>query len=1134
MKKKLLSLMVALLAITAFAATMSLTMTRRAPVTELTVISEATTWDFSKLTANTSSEYYASEGIKLTDASTPTKNDEFIYANYLTTFFTADASFKADAIAFKGEYPIRKDKYSQNGILHFKTSVAGKIVVSFNDTGSSPSATAVKRYLVVNGTQTEYWTSRENNGDTPYEANLNVESGEIAVPAGDVTITGSSAIQVSKIVFTPDAGGSGDDPFKTKVDAALAAPVAGVATLTLDADYTVKSAINVPLGTQLVIDGAGHTLTLGESTNFVINDNITLKDVKIDATALTSPLIALTATPAEGTKKNQDVYTDAAATDFNLLNAVTVENVMVKNLKAEFISNSGIEWALENFTLTKSIIQLDATGKNFIAFHSAANNKSAIKNITISENTIYNINETSNAYFIRYANASNAAKAFGTNNGTSTFDYKLTKNTIINTFKAQNFGNNTPNNGKVTMEVTQNIFADVKNISKFVQGNCTKTVEKNVGWGEGQEASISDAVSAVFTVPTAALDLTAENGGIDLKAGASTLAAKYEAGDPRWKVAYVKAGFSALVAEALAGATDGKATLKLIDDYDVDAAVNVPLGTQLVIDGAGHTLTLGESTNFVINDNITLKDVKIDATALTSPLIALTATPAEGTKKNQDVYTDAAATDFNLLNAVTVENVMVKNLKAEFISNSGIEWALENFTLTKSIIQLDATGKNFIAFHSAANNKSAIKNITISENTIYNINETSNAYFIRYANASNAAKAFGTNNGTSTFDYKLTKNTIINTFKAQNFGNNTPNNGKVTMEVTQNIFADVKNISKFVQGNCTKTVEKNVGWGEGQEASISDAVSAVFTVPTAALDLTAENGGIDLKAGASTLAAKYEAGDPRWAVTYVEPASMYVFGDITENGWNSITTKMTFNAQTQAYEYDFVATKDVWFAFSDTEFAATEDNWDAVNAARYSLGDAEPTIGTAQDLVKGVDRSIKLPAGTWKASISEDKTKLTITGEAAPEPEPTYVVAGNLVSLFGAEWDGSAEANKMTKNETTGLYEITYSNVTLEAGTIEYKIVKNGSTWIPDGMGNNQTVTIPSAGTYNVTFTFNPETNEITGAATDATGINGITVDGVSGDIFSDGKPVYNLSGQRVFKGYKGIVIKNGRKIVVK
>ena len=49
-----------------------------------------------------------------------------------------------------------------------------------------------------------------------------------------------------------------------------------------------------------------------------------------------------------------------------------------------------------------------------------------------------------------------------------------------------------------------------------------------------------------------------------------------------------------------------------------------------------------------------------------------------------------------------------------------------------------------------------------------------------------------------------------------------------------------------------------------------------------------------------------------------------------------------------------------------------------------------------------------------------------------------------------------------------------------------------------------------------------------------ATGINGIYVDGAAADIFSDGKPVYNLSGQRVFKGYKGVVIKNGKKIVVK
>jgi hypothetical protein len=92
--------------------------------------------------------------------------------------------------------------------------------------------------------------------------------------------------------------------------------------------------------------------------------------------------------------------------------------------------------------------------------------------------------------------------------------------------------------------------------------------------------------------------------------------------------------------------------------------------------------------------------------------------------------------------------------------------------------------------------------------------------------------------------------------------------------------------------------------------------------------------------------------------------------------------------------------------------------------------------------------------------------------------------------------------------------------------------VKDGSTWIPDG--ENLKLNISAAGTYDVTFTFDPATNKITAEATVPTGINGIYVDGEAADIFSDGKPVYNLSGQRVFKGYKGVVIKNGKKIVVK
>lgn len=171
--------------------------------TVLQAVSDSTTWDFSKITANTENALYVKEGIQLTDESEPSKNDEVIYADYSEDLMTIDEDFNKAAIAFKGEYPIRKNQYCQAGTLHFKADVAGTIVVKFSDTGTSASATAVPRYLVVNGVQTEYWTSRENNGETPYDAQLNVVSEKISVPAGDVTITGSSAITMYYVTFVP-------------------------------------------------------------------------------------------------------------------------------------------------------------------------------------------------------------------------------------------------------------------------------------------------------------------------------------------------------------------------------------------------------------------------------------------------------------------------------------------------------------------------------------------------------------------------------------------------------------------------------------------------------------------------------------------------------------------------------------------------------------------------------------------------------------------------------------------------------------------------------------------------------------------------------------------------------------------
>lgn len=59
-----------------------------------------------------------------------------------------------------------------------------------------------------------------------------------------------------------------------------------------------------------------------------------------------------------------------------------------------------------------------------------------------------------------------------------------------------------------------------------------------------------------------------------------------------------------------------------------------------------------------------------------------------------------------------------------------------------------------------------------------------------------------------------------------------------------------------------------------------------------------------------------------------------------------------------------------------------------------------------------------------------------------------------------------------------------------------------------------------SSGAKFLSFTFGEET----------TGINGIT----ASDAEQDGTALYNLAGQRVAKGYKGLVIKNGKKYLVK
>ncbi len=208
-----------------------------------------------------------------------------------------------------------------------------------------------------------------------------------------------------------------------------------------------------------------------------------------------------------------------------------------------------------------------------------------------------------------------------------------------------------------------------------------------------------------------------------------------------------------------------------------------------------------------------------------------------------------------------------------------------------------------------------------------------------------------------------------------------------------------------------------------------------------------------------------------------EITDLYIVGDF--DGWNTATNtpnlvKMTYNEETEAFEKEVTVTSKAYFVFGDV---ASSDSWEDFNANnRYAASDEEAEVVEGQpiQLQKATGTLTISNPGTYTLSVTKDLL-LSITQTSAGQD--TYIVAGTPSSIFGTEWDGTNEANKMTFDEATGTYSITY-NVTEATNDVQLKVVKNQSEWIGDATGNNVTFNVTSP--CEITVTYNPETGEIT------------------------------------------------------
>ena len=325
------------------------------------------------------------------------------------------------------------------------------------------------------------------------------------------------------------------------------------------AEYTMNSLANFKMN-KVTLRGDKNSraiIKVGENGGFMIHAGFKMKYINVDCSDMTaengviglgklenaadSAMCASISTEALGYKAS-----GANQNCFVILDPVIIQDCNFKNVKKSLLYGNKKNWSLYDFRITGCIVQLNNSGSSSV-LHLQGASSGLIKNCTIRNNTFYNIQENSSAYFIRYSNASNAQpkKIFGdTNNSAS---YIVEYNTFCRTMTGKDFANQLPNTNTIKTYCCYNIFEDVINLYQFMQsqtvrttiGNTisgiTNTVNSNDKGGRKDSNGNPYATEEVqgFTDWSKELDLTATNGGVDFTPTGS-VAKQNKSGDPRW------------------------------------------------------------------------------------------------------------------------------------------------------------------------------------------------------------------------------------------------------------------------------------------------------------------------------------------------------------------------------------------------------------------------------------------------------------------------------------------------------------------------------------------------------------------------------------------------------------------------
>ena len=421
-------------------------------------------------------------------------------------------------------------------------------------------------------------------------------------------------------------------------------------------------------------------------------------------------------------------------------------------------------------------------------------------------------------------------------------------------------------------------------------------------------------------------------------------------------------------------------------EYVLDT--NVDLGLQkAVIWGCGAKVTVKGEGQLSTQTYLQVRSVNFLCAEATKAIIALSATPDESLKINDETsaikFEGANQKVYWIDNQVSVILCNFVDLGQSLIYANKQPYALANLKIDQCVVQLRGS-KIDPVINWVGSNTGAIKNIVLSNNTIYNVSQdNTSSWMIRYGNASNAQpqKVWGTD---AFSRFQMYNNTIC--FPGKALANNFPNKNNVYLTWKKNIFINTPYLQKTASSAVREfTNADNVLYAtEGFTIDNTDK-EKYGTVEDLAIVPPTESLNIDniftlknvFAPKFETIATNSQYGDPRW----VTP-----FKDVI--------------AKTPGYGYEVVLGPDMLDLTNLTLVG---------NCNEADLGKVKPGIDTVNypwiKYVRGDDKNI-LSNGQHEAQKSNRWTDLNpTTGERGTWLQATGKNGSVESPVISGEWN---------------------------------------------------------------------------------------------------------------------------------